>query len=74
MAFPSNAAGIIVQLAGSKTWMLYDETITVPRPDQKFKPSAALLGEPFSVVELRPGDLMYIPRQAKASSENWAVR
>ncbi|CAN0193556.1 unnamed protein product [Laminaria digitata] len=36
--------------------------ITAPRPDLKFKPNAADLGEPIAVLELHPGDLMYIPR------------
>ncbi|CAN0251695.1 unnamed protein product, partial [Scytosiphon promiscuus] len=33
-----------------------------PRADLKYKPAAADLGEPIAVLELRPGDLMYIPR------------
>ncbi|CAN0288488.1 unnamed protein product [Ectocarpus sp. 4 AP-2014] len=54
--------GIVVQLTGSKTWILYDEMVTMPRPDLKFKPKAAELGEPIAVLDLHPGDMMYIPR------------
>ncbi|CAM9986947.1 unnamed protein product [Ascophyllum nodosum] len=54
--------GIVVQVAGSKTWVLYDEMVAAPRPDLKYKPAAADLGEPIAVLELHPGDLMYIPR------------
>ncbi|CAN0056220.1 unnamed protein product, partial [Hapterophycus canaliculatus] len=54
--------GIVVQLVGSKTWILYDEILPSPRADLKYKPAAADLGEPIAVLELRPGDLMYIPR------------
>ncbi|CAN0376400.1 unnamed protein product [Ectocarpus sp. 12 AP-2014] len=54
--------GIVVQLTGSKTWILYDEMVTMPRPEQKFKPKAAELGEPIAVLDLHPGDMMYIPR------------
>ncbi|CAN0541397.1 unnamed protein product [Ectocarpus sp. 8 AP-2014] len=36
--------------------------VTVPRPDLKFKPKAAELGEPIAVLDLHPGDMMYIPR------------
>ncbi|CAN0584525.1 unnamed protein product, partial [Ectocarpus sp. 12 AP-2014] len=54
--------GIVVQLTASKTWILYDEMVTMPRPDLKFKPKAAELGEPIAVLDLHPGDMMYIPR------------
>lgn len=54
--------GFVVQLVGSKTWILYDELLPFPRADLKYKPAAADLGEPIAVLELRPGDLMYIPR------------
>lgn len=56
---------MVVQLAGSKTWIVYDEMVAAPRPDLKFKPPAASLGKPIGVVELNPGDLMYIPRCGK---------
>lgn len=55
-------SGIIVQLAGSKTWVLYDEMVPFPRVDQHYKPASADLGEPIAVIELHPGDMMYIPR------------
>eukprot|EP00903_Cladosiphon_okamuranus_P011091 g10467.t1 len=54
--------GIVVQLTGSKTWVLYDEMVPFPRPDLKYKPASADLGEPIAVLELHPGDMMYIPR------------
>lgn len=57
--------GIVVQLTGSKRWILYDEMVTAPRADLKYKPTAADLGEPIAELELNPGDLMYIPRQGK---------
>lgn len=57
--------GIVVQLAGSKMWMLYDEMVPFPRPDLKYKPASADLGEPIAVLELHPGDMMYIPRWDK---------
>lgn len=56
----------MVQLAGSKKWILYDEILPAPRADLKYKPKAADLGEPIAELELKPGDLMYIPRQEMA--------
>lgn len=61
--------GIVVQLAGSKTWVLYDEMVPFPRPDLKYKPASADLGEPIAVLELHPGDMMYIPRWARLRRE-----
>lgn len=60
----------MVQLAGSKTWILYDEMMPAPRPDLKFKPAAADLGEPIAVLELHPGDLMYIPRRGRPQQQH----
>lgn len=63
---PGLDAGIIVQVAGSKRWLLYDELVPAPRPDQKFKPPAAMLKDPIAEFDLKPGDLLYIPRQGGA--------
>lgn len=48
--------------------------VTAPRADLKYKPSTADLGEPIAVLELNPGDLMYIPRQGRGGKGNEKIK
>lgn len=54
----------IMQTTGTKVWRLYNTPIELPSPKQphcKIKDKYEL-GEPTFEVELKPGDLLYIPR------------
>jgi len=52
----------ILQVDGSKHWRLYDSPVSLPGRSQAYKeqgsPAGQLLGEP----DLKPGDLIYLPR------------
>lgn len=52
---------IIVQLEGTKRWRIFEPIVQHPRPRQKFKPRASELGQPVQTVELRRGDMLYLP-------------
>lgn len=68
---PGNTAGfeahfdwmesIIVQLEGRKTWQIYKPVVLHPQSRQKYKPRAVELGQPVQTVELRSGDMLYLP-------------
>jgi hypothetical protein len=51
----------VLQLAGSKVWRLYASQLDFPRPDLKFKPTLASLGEPIASFVMTPGDVLYMP-------------
>ncbi|MGD1806012.1 cupin domain-containing protein [Dapis sp. BLCC M126] len=54
----------ILQTTGTKKWRLYNTPIELPsrkQPHKKIKDKYEL-GEPSFEVELKPGDLLYIPR------------
>lgn len=50
----------VLQLAGTKTWNLFEPLIHLPNADHVVKPRADQL-EPTATLEMRPGDLLYIP-------------
>eukprot|EP01043_Picozoa_sp_COSAG02_P031813 COSAG02_NODE_2094_length_9849_cov_9.775282_1_plen_598_part_00 len=52
---------IIVQLEGTKRWRIFEPIVQHPRPRQKFKPHIAELGQPVQTVELKRGDMLYLP-------------
>lgn len=67
----------ILQINGSKEWMMYDPLIPLPRPDMLF-PMVKFPQTIMSVVTLAPGDLLYIPsgtpHQAKAlAQDSWHI-
>lgn len=51
----------VLQVEGRKRWRLYDALVEQPRPDMKFKPRAAEVGEPFVDFVLEAGELLYLP-------------
>jgi hypothetical protein len=61
---------IVVQLEGRKTWRIYEPLLHHPRPRQKFKPRASELGQPVQIVELRKGDVLYLPAGIPHECEN----
>ncbi|ELS02186.1 Cupin superfamily protein [Xenococcus sp. PCC 7305] len=55
----------IMQTTGTKTWRLYHSPIEIPTKKQnhaKFMKGKYELGEPTFEQEIKPGDLLYIPR------------
>jgi ribosomal protein L16 Arg81 hydroxylase len=53
---------ILVQLAGSKEWAIFDPPMSLPLVGQKFDETIHEFGEPIVSLVLRAGDLLYIPR------------
>jgi hypothetical protein len=52
----------IVQTSGNKTWRLYDKELPLPVDNQIYLISQDTLGEPVAEYQLRPGEVLYIPR------------
>src|SRR5262249_52062050 len=53
----------IVQLAGAKSWRIYEPVVALPLPEQFRSPlDRTRLGAPPLAVELHPGDLLFVPR------------
>jgi ribosomal protein L16 Arg81 hydroxylase len=53
---------LVLQVAGSKRWLVYDPVFELPLKHQRYKPE---MGEPGPVVMdvvLRAGDTLYLPR------------
>lgn len=69
---PANAQGFgrhydthdafILQIAGHKHWRIYESPIELPLGSQPWDPERYGIGELLEEVDLRPGDLIYIPR------------
>lgn len=69
---PANAQGFgqhydthdafILQIAGHKHWRIYESPIELPLSSQPWDPDRYAVGELIEEVDLRPGDLIYIPR------------
>jgi len=69
---PGNAAGFtphydvhevfVLQIAGRKNWTVYEPTTTLPHRSQPFTPSASQALKVHSTLELKAGDLLYLPR------------
>jgi len=53
---------ILVQLAGSKEWAVFEPPVPLPLVGQKFDETVHQFGEPIQSLVLRAGDLLYIPR------------
>jgi ribosomal protein L16 Arg81 hydroxylase len=54
---------LVLQIAGAKTWRIYDDPVKLPLPSQQYR----RLGRPqpgklLQEVELTAGDLLYLPR------------
>lgn len=53
---------LILQIHGSKRWNLYDSPVANPVKVTPVKPKDYQDREPVQSVEMKPGDLLYIPR------------
>lgn len=52
----------VLQVHGVKHWILYDTPIELPFRGQPFKRDETKVGEPSAEFDLRPGDMLYLPR------------
>ncbi|MBF9059719.1 hypothetical protein HKCCSP123_11050 [Rhodobacterales bacterium HKCCSP123] len=53
---------IVLQIAGTKEWRLYDTPIELPLASQGFDPGEIEVGEETERFLLQPGDMLYVPR------------
>jgi ribosomal protein L16 Arg81 hydroxylase len=52
----------IAQVHGTKRWRLYDSPVRLPLSSQPHQKDGADPGPPTQELDLRPGDVLYIPR------------
>ncbi len=52
----------VLQIAGTKHWAIYDTPIEVPFRGQEFTPDTHTPGDKTMEFDLRPGDMVYVPR------------
>jgi len=52
----------IAQVYGAKRWRLYESAVKLPLDSRRFTVPPGGLGEPEHEIELRAGDLLYLPR------------
>jgi ribosomal protein L16 Arg81 hydroxylase len=52
----------VLQVAGSKRWRVYQPPLTLPHRTQPFTPKGYVLPPPLLELELKQGDLLYLPR------------
>ncbi len=53
---------LVLQIAGKKRWYINEPSITLPQPDELFKPDGFRPGPLLMEIELQAGDLLYLPR------------
>lgn len=53
---------IVLQIAGTKEWRLYDTPVELPLTSQAFDPGQVTVGEETERFVLQPGDMLYVPR------------
>lgn len=53
---------VIIQIEGTKHWRVYDWGTELALQTQNFNPKKHVVGEPKLELEMRPGDLLYLPR------------
>jgi hypothetical protein len=53
---------LVLQIAGSKQWTIFDSPVPLPLNGQPFDAKVNVAGVETMSVELRAGDLLYIPR------------
>jgi ribosomal protein L16 Arg81 hydroxylase len=53
---------LVLQVAGSKRWRIDEPQIRLPHDSQTFKPQGFIPGPRLMEIELRAGDLLYLPR------------
>jgi ribosomal protein L16 Arg81 hydroxylase len=52
----------VLQIAGSKRWRLFEPPIALPHRSQPFTPVGYVLPPPILELDLKSGDLLYLPR------------
>jgi len=52
----------VLQIHGTKHWVLYNQPIVLPFKGQPFRRDETPKGEPTAQFDLAPGDLLYLPR------------
>jgi len=53
---------LVLQIAGSKHWRLYDSPLLLPHRSQPYQASRVRIGAPLNEFDLNAGDLVYLPR------------
>lgn len=53
---------LVLQIAGAKRWRVFEPPQQLPHRSQPFTPIGYALPPPLLELELRPGDLLYLPR------------
>jgi ribosomal protein L16 Arg81 hydroxylase len=53
---------LVLQISGSKLWRIYEPTIQLPDVSQPCEPRTFKPGPRLTEIELRAGDLLYLPR------------
>jgi ribosomal protein L16 Arg81 hydroxylase len=53
---------LVLQIAGRKLWRVYEPTIRLPDVSQACDPKSFSPGPQLTEIELRAGDLLYLPR------------
>jgi ribosomal protein L16 Arg81 hydroxylase len=56
---------LVLQIGGSKVWRIYDPPLKLPHRSQPFNAASHRLPprpRPRFELEMRPGDLLYLPR------------
>lgn len=53
---------LVLQIAGSKCWRVFPPPRPLPHRSQTFTPVGYALPPPLLELELKPGDLLYLPR------------
>jgi ribosomal protein L16 Arg81 hydroxylase len=52
----------VLQIAGTKRWRIFPPPLHLPHRSQPFVPVGYVLPGPIAELELKPGDLLYLPR------------
>lgn len=64
---------LILQVAGSKTWNVFDSPLVLPDEEQKYSEEWGSKARQIAELTLRPGDTLFLPRgyihSAKANEE-----
>jgi ribosomal protein L16 Arg81 hydroxylase len=53
---------LVLQIAGTKRWRVFQPSRPLPHRSQPFSPIGYALPPPLLELELKPGDLLYLPR------------
>jgi hypothetical protein len=52
----------VLQVSGEKRWLVYEPALELPLRNQKYSAEMGGPGEPVHDLDLRPGDMLYMPR------------